>query len=141
MEKRPDWLKVRIPSGETYFEVRRILLSHKLNTICDDAMCPNIAECWGTHRTATFDSHDIRTRPVPSARRAAASRRNMTWRVCELRATADLKLRHAVISPWIVTSARWCWGLADVVRQIRLRDPDVNRTPKNSRVLSMLCGL
>ena len=54
MRQRPDWLKVRIPSGETFFEVRRILRSHKLNTICEDAMCPNIAECWGKHRTATF---------------------------------------------------------------------------------------
>ena len=54
MSHRPDWLKVRIPSGENFFEVRRILRSHKLNTICEDAMCPNIAECWGSHRTATF---------------------------------------------------------------------------------------
>ena len=54
MSKRPDWLKVRIPSGENFFEVRRILRSHQLNTICEDAMCPNIAECWGKHRTATF---------------------------------------------------------------------------------------
>jgi lipoic acid synthetase len=54
MTNRPDWLKVRIPGGENYQEVRRILRSHKLNTICEDAMCPNIAECWGKHRTATF---------------------------------------------------------------------------------------
>ena len=54
MSSRPDWLKVRIPSGESFFEVRRILRAHKLNTICEDAMCPNIAECWGKHRTATF---------------------------------------------------------------------------------------
>ena len=38
MSNRPDWLKVRIPSGDDYNEVRRILRSHKLNTICEDAM-------------------------------------------------------------------------------------------------------
>src|SRR5678815_4308805 len=58
MEKRPDWLKVRIPSGETYFEVRRILRSHKLNTICEDAMCPNIAECWGTVSYTHLRAHE-----------------------------------------------------------------------------------
>ena len=54
MSQRPDWLKVRIPSGDAFFEVRDIIRSHKLNTVCEDAMCPNIAECWGQHRTATF---------------------------------------------------------------------------------------
>src|SRR5262245_42872548 len=68
MSNRPDWLKVRLPSGESYYEVRRILRSHKLNTICEDALCPNIAECWGKHRTATFMIlGDICTREIGRA--------------------------------------------------------------------------
>jgi lipoic acid synthetase len=130
MEKRPDWLKVRIPSGDTYFEVRRILRSHKLNTICEDAMCPNIAECWGTHRTATFMIlGDICTRAcafcaVTSGKPAELDLAEPA-RVAE--AIADLKLRHAVITS--VDRDDLTDGgasvFADLVRQIRRRDPDV----------------
>jgi lipoyl synthase len=101
MSKRPDWLKVRIPSGENFFEVRRILRSHKLNTICEDAMCPNIAECWGKHRTATFMIlGDVCTRAcafcaVTSGRPTEYDRMEPA-RVAA--AIADLKLKHAVIT-------------------------------------------
>src|SRR5438045_4767705 len=101
MSSRPDWLKVRIPSGENFFEVRRILRSHKLNTICEDAMCPNIAECWGKHRTATFMIlGDICTRACAFC--AVTSGRPTEYDLMEparvAAAIADLKLRHAVIT-------------------------------------------
>lgn len=51
--KRPDWLKVKLPTGEIYNEVRDLMRRQKLNTVCEEARCPNIAECWN-HRTATF---------------------------------------------------------------------------------------
>jgi lipoyl synthase len=50
---RPEWLKVRLPSGENYFRLKRILRSLSLNTVCEEARCPNVAECWG-QGTATF---------------------------------------------------------------------------------------
>ena len=101
MSDRPSWLKVRIPSGETFFEVRRILRSHNLNTICEDAMCPNIAECWGKHRTATFMIlGDICTRACAFC--AVTSGRPTEYDLMEparvAAAIADLKLRHAVIT-------------------------------------------
>jgi len=49
----PDWLKVRIPSGVTYNRIRTTLNENKVNTVCDEAKCPNIAECYGKG-TATF---------------------------------------------------------------------------------------
>jgi len=130
MEKRPDWLKVRIPGGETYFEVRRILQSHKLNTICEDAMCPNIAECWGTHRTATFMIlGDICTRACAFC--AVTSGKPTELDLAEparvAAAIADLKLRHAVITS--VDRDDLADGgasiFADLVRQIRRRDSNV----------------
>ena len=130
MEKRPEWLKVRIPGGETYFEVRRILQSHKLNTICEDAMCPNIAECWGTHRTATFMIlGDICTRACAFC--AVTSGRPTELDIAEparvAAAIAELKLRHAVITS--VDRDDLADGgasiFADLVREIRRRDPDV----------------
>jgi lipoyl synthase len=50
---RPDWLKVRLPSGEQFGHVRRVVQGLNLNTVCEDARCPNIGECWGAG-TATF---------------------------------------------------------------------------------------
>jgi len=51
--KRPDWLKVRLPIGENYSDVKNLMRRQKLNTVCEEAKCPNISECWN-HRTATF---------------------------------------------------------------------------------------
>ena len=52
--RRPEWMKVRAPSPDgRYFEVRKLIHGARLNTICEEARCPNIAECWG-RGTATF---------------------------------------------------------------------------------------
>ncbi len=51
--RRPEWLKVRMPSGETYHNLKQLMRSKSLHTICEEANCPNIAECWG-RGTATF---------------------------------------------------------------------------------------
>ena len=52
--RRPEWMKVRAPSANTrYFDVKKLIHGASLNTICEEAMCPNIAECWG-RGTATF---------------------------------------------------------------------------------------
>ena len=130
MSKRPDWLKVRIPGGENFLEVRRILRSHQLNTICEDAMCPNIAECWGTHRTATFMIlGDICTRACAFC--AVTSGKPTELDLAEPQrvaaAIADLKLRHAVITSVdrddLVDGGASVF--ADLVGQIRRRDPEV----------------
>ncbi|OLC54326.1 MAG: lipoyl synthase [Chloroflexi bacterium 13_1_40CM_4_68_4] len=51
--RRPEWLKVRFPSGPTYENLRRLIKSKTLHTVCEEARCPNIGECWGAG-TATF---------------------------------------------------------------------------------------
>ena len=51
--KKPDWLRVKLPTGENYIKVRGIVSKHKLNTICESGNCPNMGECWGVG-TATF---------------------------------------------------------------------------------------
>jgi lipoyl synthase len=52
-EPKPDWLKVRAPGSENYLRLKGIMRDLKLNTVCEDAHCPNIGECWH-HGTATF---------------------------------------------------------------------------------------
>lgn len=51
--KKPDWLRVRLPTGEGYRHVRGLVDRHKLHTICESGNCPNMGECWG-EGTATF---------------------------------------------------------------------------------------
>jgi lipoic acid synthetase len=51
--RRPEWLKVRIGAGATYADTRRVLRAEALNTVCEEARCPNIGECWALG-TATF---------------------------------------------------------------------------------------
>ena len=52
-ERKPPWLKVRFPSGERYQHLKSLMREQQLNTICEDARCPNIGECWNAG-TATF---------------------------------------------------------------------------------------
>jgi lipoic acid synthetase len=52
-QARPEWLKVRLPSGERYGSLKRLVNRQHLNTVCEGARCPNIGECWGAG-TATF---------------------------------------------------------------------------------------
>lgn len=51
--KKPDWLRVKLPIGEDYKRVRKLVDEYKLNTICQSGNCPNMGECWGAG-TATF---------------------------------------------------------------------------------------
>lgn len=51
--KKPDWLKVKLPTGEEYRKVRQLVTDNKLHTICESGNCPNMGECWGAG-TATF---------------------------------------------------------------------------------------
>jgi lipoic acid synthetase len=51
--RKPDWLRVRIAAGGRHAEVQRTVREHRLATVCEESMCPNIGECWG-HGTATI---------------------------------------------------------------------------------------
>jgi lipoic acid synthetase len=53
VRRLPPWIKAVLPRGEDFFDTKRIVHDLKLHTVCEEARCPNIGECWG-HRTATF---------------------------------------------------------------------------------------
>ncbi len=98
--KRPEWLKVKIPHGEKFFEIKNLVSGQKLHTVCEEARCPNISECW--HRgTATFMIlGDVCTR---SCGFCAVKTGKPTWsdplepeRVAH--SVRAMKLRHAVIT-------------------------------------------
>lgn len=52
-QRKPSWLKVKAPGGQNYAEVRRLMSGLNLHTVCEEAHCPNIGECW-EHKAATF---------------------------------------------------------------------------------------
>ncbi len=51
--RRPEWLRVKLPSGGNFHQVQQMMRGHELHTVCEEARCPNIGECWN-NRTATF---------------------------------------------------------------------------------------
>jgi lipoic acid synthetase len=53
VQRKPSWLRVKAPGGENYAAVRRVMRDLKLHTVCEEAHCPNVGECW-EHRAATF---------------------------------------------------------------------------------------
>jgi lipoic acid synthetase len=99
-EPKPEWLKVRAPGSENYLRLKGIMNDLKLNTVCEDAHCPNIGECWH-HGTATFMIlGDVCTRACAYCAvahgRPAALDIDEPGRVAE--AIARMRLQYAVIT-------------------------------------------
>lgn len=96
----PEWIRAKFPGGDGYNRLKGIMRDRKLNTVCEDARCPNIGECWN-HGTATFMIlGDICTR---GCRYCAVAKGKPTsldleepGRVAD--AVREMKLRHAVIT-------------------------------------------
>jgi len=99
-QRRPDWLKVRAPSGETYENLKRLMRVKTLHTVCEEALCPNIGECWG-RGTATFlMMGDVCTRSCGFCDVKTGRPAPLDWdeprRVAE--AIRAMNLHHAVIT-------------------------------------------
>src|SRR5262244_2927615 len=101
MERRhPDWIKVRAPTSSEYLHTRALLAELKLHTVCQEACCPNIGECFG-HRTATFMlMGDVCTRNCPYCAVAHGKVRPLDpdepRRIAE--AVVRLELEHVVVT-------------------------------------------
>lgn len=52
--RKPDWLKIKLNTNESYTGLKKLMREKNLHTVCEEARCPNIHECWGERRTATF---------------------------------------------------------------------------------------
>ena len=127
-EPKPEWLKVRAPGSENYLRLRAIMRGLKLNTVCEDAHCPNIGECWH-HGTATFMIlGDICTRACAYC--AVAHGKPSSLDIDEPRRVAEavkaMGLRYAVVTS--VDRDDLPDGgariFADTIRQVRVLTPD-----------------
>ncbi|TRZ78134.1 MAG: lipoyl synthase [Chitinophagaceae bacterium] len=98
--KKPNWLRVKLPIGESYKHVRGLVDKHKLHTICESGNCPNMGECWG-EGTATFMIlGNICTRSCQFCAVATGRPLPVEWdepqRVAE--AILLMKVKHAVLT-------------------------------------------
>jgi lipoyl synthase len=98
--KKPDWLRVRLPIGESYKNVRGLVDQHKLHTICESGNCPNMGECWGAGTATFMILGNICTRSCGFCAVATGKPEAVDWdepqRVAE--AIFLMKVKHAVIT-------------------------------------------
>jgi lipoic acid synthetase len=99
--QRPEWLKAKIPGGKEYVRLDEILRSHKLHTVCEEARCPNMGECWNLGTATFMILGDICTRSCGfCAVKTGRPDYGLDWdeprRVVEV--VELMKIRHAVIT-------------------------------------------
>src|SRR3954468_23982511 len=98
--KKPDWLRVKLPIGESYKHVRGLVDTHKLHTICESGNCPNMGECWGAGTATFMILGNVCTRSCGFCAVATGRPGEVDWdepqRVAE--AINLMKVKHAVIT-------------------------------------------
>jgi lipoyl synthase len=126
-DRKPPWLKVRAPGGPNYLRLRQLMRELDLHTVCEEAHCPNVGECW-EHGTATFMIlGDVCTRNCAYC--AVAHGRPPKYDPAEPErvadAVAEMRLRHAVITSVDRDDLPdfGAWAFAETIRQIHDRVP------------------
>jgi lipoic acid synthetase len=99
-QRRPDWIRVRAPSGETVEWLRQMMRSKALHTVCEEAMCPNLGECWGAGTATFLMMGDTCTRSCGFCDIKTGRAAPLDWLEPErvARAVQAMNLRHAVIT-------------------------------------------
>ena len=127
-ERKPAWLKVRAPGGPNYSRLRHLMRELDLHTVCEEAHCPNVGECW-EHGTATFMIlGDVCTRNCAYC--AVAHGRPPKYDIEEpsrvAAAVAEMRLRHAVITSVDRDDLPdfGAYIFAETIRQIKEQLPD-----------------
>jgi lipoic acid synthetase len=127
-ERKPSWLKVRAPGGPQYLRLKQLMRDLDLHTVCEEAHCPNVGECW-EHGTATFMIlGDVCTRNCAYC--AVAHGRPPKYDISEPSRVADaigeMRLQHAVITSVDRDDLPdfGAYIFAETIRQIKQRLPD-----------------
>jgi lipoic acid synthetase len=98
--RRPDYIKVRAPSGETYEWLQDLMRSKELHTVCEEAMCPNLGECWGSGTATFLMLGDVCTRTCGFCDIKRGQPNPLDWLEPEriAQAVKAMQLKHAVIT-------------------------------------------
>jgi lipoic acid synthetase len=125
--RRPDWIKVRAPSGETYQWLQGLMRSKELHTVCEEAMCPNMGECWGSGTATFLMLGDVCTRTCGFCDIKHGQPAPLDWLEPErvAQAVKAMNLKHAVITSVNRDDRRdgGAPALAMVTRRIRQLHP------------------
>lgn len=98
--RRPSWIKVRAPSGETYEQLHQLMRKKSLHTVCEEAACPNMGECWGAGTATFLMMGDVCTRTCGFCDIKHGRPEAMDWLEPErvAQAVKAMNLQHAVIT-------------------------------------------
>jgi len=125
--RKPEWLKARVPGGENYSQLKSLIDKSQLHTVCEEARCPNMGECWNSGTATFMILGDTCTRScgfcAVKTGRAEFLDKDEPRRVGE--AVKTMKLRHAVITS-VNRDELFDGGahiFADTIREIRSRLP------------------
>jgi lipoyl synthase len=99
-KRKPDWLKIKVPSGKAYVQVKDIVKQHKLHTICTSGKCPNMAECWGLGTATFMILGDICTRSCKFCATKTGKPEEVDWDEPKnlAKSVKLMKLKHCVIT-------------------------------------------
>jgi lipoic acid synthetase len=127
-QRRPDWLRVRLGSGQTFSDIRHLIDKKQLHTVCESARCPNLGECW-SRGTATFMLlGDVCTRSCTfcniKAGKPHYNDQDEPNRVAE--AVQKMNLKHAVLTMVARDDLKdgGSFIVAETIRQIKFSKPD-----------------
>jgi lipoic acid synthetase len=98
--RRPEWIKVRAPAGETYEWLQELMRRKSLHTVCEEAHCPNIGECWGAGTATFLMMGDVCTRSCGFCDIKRGQPSPLDWMEPEriAQAVQKMNLKHAVIT-------------------------------------------
>ncbi len=98
--RRPSWIKVRAPSGETYEQLQALMRRKSLHTVCEEAACPNMGECWGSGTATFLMLGNVCTRTCGFCDIQHGRPPALDWLEAErvAQAVASMELQHAVIT-------------------------------------------
>jgi lipoic acid synthetase len=99
-KRKPEWLRVKLPTGPEYSQVRKLVDEHKLHTICESGNCPNMGECWGAGTATFMILGNICTRSCGFCAVATGMPSSVDWQE-PLRVANSVKLmgvKHAVVT-------------------------------------------
>ena len=126
--RKPDWLKVKLQTTSNYTDMKSLMKEHSLNTVCEEARCPNIYECWDSRTATVMILGDICTRSCGFCSVKTGKPLNVDHkepdRVADL--VHNLKLRHVVITSVDRDDLKGDYGAQvwyDTVKTIKIKSP------------------
>jgi len=126
--QKPKWLRVKLPTGENYKQVRGLVDKYKLHTICESGHCPNMGECWGAGTATFMILGNVCTRSCGFCNVATGRPLNVDWEEPEkvARSVKLMKIKHAVLTSVdrddLADGGSIIW--AETVRAIRRISPE-----------------